>query len=114
MEITVSVLLISVVAFLFVTSPCIHWCYPLRVSRQVSENLRFLPQHPLCRNKKECTLLTLITNAVLHGFSTPANDFYLCSVLIKHMCKVMKYSLYKADAEEENEDSPKLDSDIRT
>ena len=25
------------------------------------------------------------------------------------MCKVMKYSLYKADAEEENEDSPKLD-----
>ena len=45
----------------------------------------------------------------VHGFSTPANDFYLCSVLIKHMCKVMKYSLYKADAEEENEDSPKLD-----
>ena len=34
---------------------------------------------------------------------------YFCSVLIKHMCKVMKYSLYKADAEEENEDSPKLD-----
>ena len=62
-----------------------------------------------CRNKKECTLLNLTTNAVLHGFSTPANDFYLCSVLIKHMCKVMKYSLYKADAEEENEDSPKLD-----
>ena len=25
------------------------------------------------------------------------------------MCKVMKYSLYKADAEEENEDSQKLD-----
>ena len=25
------------------------------------------------------------------------------------MCKVMKYSHYKVDAEEENEDSPKLD-----
>ena len=45
------------------------------------------------------------------GFSrtTYGKSTYLCSVLIKHMCKVMKYSLYKADAEEENEDSPKLD-----
>lgn len=28
---------------------------------------------------------------------------------LQRFSKVMKYSLYKADAEEENEDSPKLD-----